>query len=324
MGNINFQCPVCDEPLIISARRSGDEVQCPNCHAEVRVPEERHSTRPRINTGGETEDPAPVHRLCPACEELVPDRAAFCPFCGQSLGSQGEAESKRLNIPALASLGTALFAWPVVGICFFWILGRLIQSLLVGAALGLAAVGLGAWAAIRCFRRRSDRSTLTLSFTGIILGAFGATMFGFYATVARQASDILPGSSPLIKQVLGTAEQSSVVMKCRECGHTFEASPASVLFGGTGNVLQGLYGNKDINEVLDEYDEQGMQGYECPRCGEREASPARRCPECGTAFLPDASGATDGMTLETECPNCGARLPLLPTGPLPGMSGISP
>lgn len=306
MQHNTVQCTACGRHVPVKNGQEGGPTACPKCG------------EPFEQTEGAGELEA-LYELCPSCGELVPADASFCHSCGHELSSEEHLAWQSVNPPAFASLGLALFAWPVTGICFFFVLGQLIQSLLAGIVMGIGAVGFGIWAIVICFRHRKSAGKLTLSLTGIILGAFAATVFGFYALLAQQAAEAFPQTDGALQQMLGTAKRTGIPMKCTACGHEFERSPVDVLFNGTGGAMQALAGTKDINEVLDEYEKKGTGRARCPECGEQAASPALECPNCHAQFVPDGYASGDTAGLDMVCPECGERVPLAPGSLLPGM-----
>jgi len=93
----------------------------------------------------------------------------------------------------------------------------------------------------------------------------------------------------------GEASAGPMLMKCSECGHTFEISR-----------------EKYMAEVREALKKQGKQmislrmgervAITCPDCGRRAAYQAKKCPECGYIFILDYSDSDD---YPDRCPECG-------------------
>jgi len=323
MGKIGMRCSGCGAMLRVDGGLVGKSIRCPKCGTEVLLRLAARTAEgplaPAQEAGAqslpveEDPEPAPERIPCPACAELILPDASVCRFCGHVIKSLQGPAARRLNIPAVVSLALAIFAWPVVGICFFFWFRQLIQSMLVGVAVSAAAVGCGIWGVAFSVRNRAAGARgLMLSLTGMILGTFGVTSFLLYVTLAKKASDALPQSMPVVKGLLGTA--TMLTMQCAECGYQFEVAATDVLARMAGDTVQMLAGARDINKVLDEYEERGPLGMTCPNCKKQKAFPMCVCPECGKKFLPDFYKKSGRTPTKIVCPYCGARVPFEPTG----------
>ena len=314
---------------------AGKKMRCPKCGGTLSVPQ-TVQTDPKPAAGGEPpeaasqereagEEPVPSRVPCPACAELILRDAAKCRFCGHITKPEKLREKRALNIPALAGLALAIFAWPVVGACFFFWVKQLIQSMMVGMAISAVAIGCGIWGVVLFLRRKPQgNGELTLSLAGAILGAFGLSSFVLYAALAKKASDAVPESMSVVKQMLGTEKPTMVPMQCADCGHQFEVTQADLLAKQSADMSGLIAGVEDINKLLDDVEKTGPRGVVCPECKKPRAFPMQVCSNCGKKFLPGFYKKGKHAALKIRCPDCGTEIRIAPAQLLRGRSALAP
>lgn len=92
----------------------------------------------------------------------------------------------------------------------------------------------------------------------------------------------------------GGAPSGPMLMKCSECGHTFEISREKY--------------RKELQKITKERGGPMMGpmaqqiAIPCPDCGKQAAYQAKECPECGYIFILDYSNPQD---YPDRCPECG-------------------
>jgi len=312
---ITITCPGCGRVLHTDSAYAGKKSRCPQCNEAIWVPRvgEPAASEPDDQPADRGAEAATDRVPCPICAELIMADAAKCRFCGHVLKPSGETAIEpppSVNAPALLSLALGLLSYPAAGICFFFIFGQLIQSLLVAAIVSGLGMVCGIWGIVFAARRR--RQGMMTAWTGCILGIFGITIFLLYAALAKRAGDAMGDTAPVMKQILGVQKGAKIPMQCANCGYRFDASPAEMLgqhIEAATKLFQGMGG--DINKLLDQAGE-GPQGMLCPKCKKHRAFAMFVCPKCHHQFLPEFFKHPGANPTTIKCPNCGATFDFVP------------
>jgi DNA-directed RNA polymerase subunit M/transcription elongation factor TFIIS len=92
----------------------------------------------------------------------------------------------------------------------------------------------------------------------------------------------------------GGAPTGPMLMKCSDCGHTFEISREKY--------------REEIQKVMEDQGQIMMGpmsqriGISCPNCGKQAAYEAKECPKCEHIFILDYTNPED---YPDRCPECG-------------------
>lgn len=93
----------------------------------------------------------------------------------------------------------------------------------------------------------------------------------------------------------GGAPTGPMLMKCAECGHTFEidrkeyAEEMRKIMEEQGGMMDPMMMGRQIS-------------IKCPECDKQAAYEAKECPECGETFILNYSNPQD---YPDRCPGCG-------------------
>ena len=213
----------------------------------------------------------------------------------------------------IGSLALAVLSWPIFAVLFFGVFQRtrLIQSMVIGAAVAAVALALGLVPLIASVRRKGgERIFSSLG----IASAFGSiVMLLFYSYMAQKVSDQLPAGSPVAqaaKEILGTAPPTIMRLKCAACGHEFEMASTEFLRLQTAQGLELMKPPANVDKLLDDVEKAGGAGIQCPKCKKRAAQPMIKCVACNKYFQ---IGKDWQPGLPIKCPLCGHEKAADPT-----------
>src|SRR5690606_21008285 len=112
---VRFACGKCGKKLQAAEKLAGKQVKCPDCGSKTKVPA-RAKEKAGVVAGGpdpgfeiveETPATKEVHnkpekgkkalRECPECEEMIPEKAVICRFCGAKFDLATKEAKMRQN-----------------------------------------------------------------------------------------------------------------------------------------------------------------------------------------------------------------------------------
>lgn len=76
--DIKFDCPNCQQPIVVDDSGAGTTINCPSCQSTINVPKSAIRVTP---------EPRPNLWRCSACHGFYSKRAYACPHCGDPIKS---------------------------------------------------------------------------------------------------------------------------------------------------------------------------------------------------------------------------------------------